>query len=134
MWDDSLASMDTEEKEKAKRMSRAKLIVRCRHFNFQPVRDKRPAPPFTDGPFEVKVGWNWLRLAKRAIKRPPQQPPNAWDPSATHLNKALAREGKESNESAEGRDAYSNEVIAPTALPQYSCFDTLSHSKYQLLK
>ncbi|CCD15828.1 hypothetical protein, unlikely [Trypanosoma congolense IL3000] len=72
-------------------MPSAKLIVRCRHSNFQPVRDKQLSASLYRRPFQSRSRLEPGELCQKGNKAPATAVTQRLGHSATHLNKALTR-------------------------------------------
>ncbi|CCD11792.1 hypothetical protein, unlikely [Trypanosoma congolense IL3000] len=124
----STANPHNEEKEKAKRMPSAKLIVRFRHSNFQPVRDKQLSASVYRRPFQSQSRMEQAALRQKGSKAATAAT-QRFGPFSHASQQNPNEKRKEGNGSAEGREFYSNEATAPTAVPQHSCSDTRPHTR-----
>ncbi|CCD14785.1 hypothetical protein, unlikely [Trypanosoma congolense IL3000] len=105
-------------------MPSAKLITRCRYCNFQAMRSKRLSASVYRRSFQSQSRMEPAALRQKGNKAPATAATQRLGPFSHATQQTTIEKRKERNRSAEGRDAYSNEVTAPTAVPQDKCSDT----------
>ncbi|CCD16315.1 hypothetical protein, unlikely [Trypanosoma congolense IL3000] len=86
--------------------------LRCRHHNPQSVRSSQLSAPVYRRPFRNRSRMEPAEFCQKGNKAAAQR----FGPFSHEFQQSPNEKRKESDGSAEGRDAYSNEATAPTVV------------------